>query len=215
MSLNQYMKNVLEKYSEEKTIYNPLQIYFEKNLAARKYGELCEENSWDYVIDHLTIRTYKIDKAAERLLKIGYKYDEAIDYRNEGWWAKVYRHPKYPAFFVDQSYEDAPEEQKIIKKWVDKFGDDEYHHIAVLLPQGVEIEEAINHLKKKRINFPGKVTGPKGTRLRQIFTQAETIDDFPYSVLELAQRSKDSKTGKIYTGFIHEQADSLMKDSVL
>ena len=215
MSLNHYLQNVLEKYKSEKSIYDRLVIYFEKNLAARKYAEVCQEKGWDCVTDHLTVRTYNIDKAAQEYIKLGYKYDETIDYHNEGWFAKVYRHPTFPALFVDQSYDDAKEDLKIIKSWVDKFGDKEFHHIAVLLPQGVEMEEAIDHLKKKGINFPGKVTGPKGTRLRQIFTQAETINDFPYSVLELAQRNKDSKTGKIYTGFIHEQADSLMKDSVL
>ncbi|MBI3591809.1 MAG: hypothetical protein HY094_10580 [Candidatus Melainabacteria bacterium] len=215
MSLNHYLQNVLEKYKGEKSIHEQLVVYFEKNLAARKYGEVCHEHNWDFVIDHLTVRTYSIDKAAEHYIKLGYKYDETITYGDEGWYAKVYRHEKFPALFVDQSYDDAKSDQQIIKKWVDKFGDKEFHHIAVLLPQGVEIEEAIDYLKKKGVNFPGKVTGPKGTRLRQIFTQAEVIDNFPYSVLELAQRNKDPKTGKYYTGFIHEQADSLMKDSVL
>ena len=166
-------------------------------------------------MDHLTVRTYNVDRASEEYIKSGYKYDEKVDYRNEGWYAKVFRHPKYPTLFIDQSYDNAKEDQKIIKRWVDKFGDKEFHHIAVQLPQGVEIEEAIDHLKKKGINFPGKITGPKGTQLRQIFTQAEVIDGFPYSVLELTQRNKDPKTGKIYAGFITVQADSLMKDSVL
>lgn len=215
MSLNHYIKNVLEKYKQEKSIYDRLVTYFEKNLAARKYAEICEENGWDCVIDHLTVRTYNIDKSAEHFIKLGYKYDEMVDYKNEGWYAKVYRHPKFPVMFVDQTYDDAPESLQIIKKWVDKFGDKDYHHIAVLLPRGVEIEEVISLLKQKGINFPGKVTGPKGTRLRQIFTQAEVVDGVPYSVLELAQRNPDPKTGKIYTGFISEQADSLMKDSVL
>lgn len=215
MSLNDYLKNVLEQYKQEKLIYDQLVVYFEKNLAARKYAEVCQEQKWDCIIDHLTVRTYNIDKAAEQYTKLGYKYGETIDYKNEGWYAKVYRHPKFPPLFVDQTYDDALENLQIIKKWVDKFGDKEYHHIAVRLPEGVEIEEMIELLKKKGVNFPGKVTGPKGTRLRQIFTQAEVIDGFPYSVLELAQRNKDPKTGKIYTGFISEQADSLMKDSVL
>ena len=213
--INDYLEKVLEKYKNEKTIYEPLVIYFEKNLAARKYGEVCQEQNWDYVIDHLTVRTYSVEKSAQDYIKIGYKFSEKVDYKNEGWWANVYRHLKYPAVFVDQTYDGVPESQEIIKKWVDKFGDKEYHHIAVLLPQGVEIEKAIEHLKKKGINFPGKVTGPKETQLRQIFTQAEIVNDFPYSVLELTQRNKDPKTQKTYEGFITMQADSLMKDSVL
>ena len=215
MSLNHYIENVLEKYKSEESIYDRLVIYFEKNLAARKYAEVCEQKGWDCVIDHLTVRTYDIDKAAEHFIGLGYKYSETIDYKNEGWYAKVYRHTKYPVMFIDQTYNDAPESLQIIKKWVDKFGDKDYHHIAVLVQRGIEIEEVINLLKQTGVNFPGKVTGPQGTRLRQIFTQAEVIDGQPYSVLELAQRSPDPKTGKIYTGFISEQADSLMKDSVL
>ena len=215
MSLNDYVKKVLEKYKGAKLIYDTLVVYFEKSLAARKYGEVCQEHEWDYVIDHLTVRTYNVEEAAKQYTKLGYKYSERVDYKNEGWWANVYRHSIYPALFVDQTYDGAPVDRQIIKRWVDKFGDKEYHHIAVLLPQGVEIEEAIELLKKKGISFPGKVTGPKGTQLRQIFTQAEIIDGQPYSVLELAQRNKDPKTGEIYTGFITVQADSLMKDSVL
>ena len=215
MTLNDYLNKAIEKYKVEKSIYDRIVIYFEKNLAARKYAEVCEEKHWDCILDHLTVRTYDVDKAAEEYIKCGYKYDEKVDYRNEGWYAKVFRHSLYPSLFVDQTYDDASESQQIIKKWVDKFGDKEFHHIAVRLSQGLDIEEAIELLKKKGINFPGKVTGPKGTQLRQIFTQAEVINNFPYSVLELAQRNKDPKTGKTYEGFITVQADSLMKDSVL
>ena len=215
MTLSNYLNRAIEKYKSEKSIYDPIVIYFEKNSAARKYAEVCEENGWECVLDHLTVRTYDVNKAAQRYTKIGYTYGEKVDYKNEGWWANVYRHTKYPSLFVDQTYEGASPEQQIIKKWVDKFGDEEFHHIAVLLPQGVEIEKAIDLLKKKGVNFPGKITGPKGTQLRQIFTQAEVIDNFPYSVLEFAQRNKDPKTGKTYEGFITVQADSLMKDSVL
>lgn len=215
MSLNHCIKNVLEKYKDEKSIHDRIEKYFEKNMAARKYAEVCQEKGWNLDIDHLTVRTYNVDKSAEHFIKLGYKFDEKVDYKNEGWYAKVYRHQKYPAMFVDQTYDDAPTSLQIIKKWVDKFGDGDYHHIAVLIPKGIEIEEIIDLLKKKGVNFPGKVTGPKGTRLRQIFTQAEVVDGEPYSVLELAQRNPDPQTGKIYTGFISEQADSLMKDSVL
>lgn len=214
MSLNHCLENVLEKYKNHKHIYDRVKLYFEKNTAAAKYLEVCDEKKWECILDHLTVRTYDIDKAAKEYEGYGYKYDETVDYKNEGWYAKVYRHPKYAPMFVDQNYKDAPDNLQIIKKWVDKFGDKEYHHIAVRLPDGVEIEEAIELLKKKGAKFPGKVTGPKGTRLRQIFTEAENIDGEPYSVLELAQRNKD-KSGKTYEGFISEQADSLMKDSVL
>ena len=215
MSLNQSILKAVEKFQSDKPIYDRLVTYFEKNEAARKYVEVCNEKNWECIIDHLTVRTYDVDKSAKEFEALGYKFDERIDYKNEGWYAKVYRHSKYPAMFVDQSYNDAPDSQKIIEKWVKQFTDRDFHHIAVRLAQGVEMEEVIECLKKKGINFPGRITGPKGTRLRQIFSQAEVVDGHPFSVLELAQRSKDPKTGKIYEGFITEQADSLMKDSVL
>lgn len=215
MTLDGYLLKSIEKFKSDSIVYERVKLYFEKNCAARKYAEVCKENNWEIVSDHLTVRTYNIDKAAQEYENIGFTFEERIDYRKEGWFAKVYRHPIYGAMFVDQNYDDVPEDKKIIKKWVDKFGDKEFHHIAVRLPHGVEIEEVINALKEKGINFPGSVTGPKGSRLRQIFSQAEFIDGEPYSVLELAQRNNDPKTGEFYEGFINEQADSLMKDSIL
>lgn len=215
MALSNFLQKATEKFKADKAVYDRVVTYFEKNLAARKYAEVCEEKSWEIIYDHLTVRTYDIDKAAKEFEALGFQFEERIDYKNEGWYAKVYRHPKYGAMFVDQNYDDAPEIKKIIKQWVNKFGDKEFHHIAIRLPKGVEIEEAIDALKKRGINFPGSITGQKGSRLRQIFSKAEFIDNEPFSVLELAQRNKDPKTGHIYEGFINEQADSLMKDSVL
>jgi hypothetical protein len=90
-----------------------------------------------------------------------------------------------------------------------------FHHIAVLMPEEIKIEEVINLLKGKNVNFPGNIIGGKDSKLRQIFTQAENVNDHPYTVLELIQRNKDPKTGKIYQGFINEQADDLMKSTVL
>jgi len=215
MSLNHYLQKVIEKYKSEKVFYEPLVKYLEGNLATRKYAEVCEDNRWDYIIDHLAVRTHNIDEAAKRFIPLGWTYFDKVEFRDQGWWAKVYRHSSFPALFIDQSYDDAPDNLLIIKRWVDKFGDKGFHHAAVRLPQGVEIEDAISLMNKKGINFPGKITGATGTRLRQIFSQAEVVDGAPFSVIELIQRNVDSKTGKVYMGFIAEQADSLMKDSVL
>ena len=215
MTISNYLLKQLDKYKAEKLLYEPLVAYFEKNTASRKYAEVCEENKWELFIDHLTIRTYKIDESAKKYEKLGWKYETTIEYLNEGWWAKVYRHPKYAPMFIDQTYDNAPSDKQLLKKWVDKFGDRDFHHLAFRIPQGVEIEEAVNLLEKKGVKFPGKITGQKGSRLRQIFTQAEVIDSVPFSVIELAQRNKDPKTSQVYEGFISEQADSLMKDSVL
>ncbi len=215
MTLSNFLQKSTERFKPDKTVYDRVVTYFEKNEAARKYAEVCEEKKWEIIYDHLTVRTYDIDKAATEFEALEFKLEERIDYKNEGWYAKVYRHPIYGAMFIDQNYDDAPESKKIIKVWVDKFTDKDFHHIAFRLPEGVEIEEAIDALKKKGIEFPGSITGPKGSKLRQIFSKAEFLENVPFSVLELAERNKDPKTGKVYEGFINEQADSLMKDSIL
>lgn len=205
----------IEKFSGKKEIYEPLLAYFKGNKAAQKYLELCQGKNWIFEIDHAAIRTKNVEKTSKKYLELGWEFDEKVDYKKEGWWANVYRHPMYPTLFIDQSYENGKGEKQIIKDWVEKFGEGKIHHIAVLLPEEVEIEEAIKLLEKKGISFPGKITGERGMRLRQIFTQAELISGYPYTVLELTQRNRDPKTGKIYYGFINEQADSLMKDSIL
>lgn len=205
----------LEEYKQAPAVAEKIKSYFAKNTNAQKYLELCEEENWELLFDHLTVRTYEIEKAAKQFEELGWTYDETIDYKNEGWYAKTYRHKQFAPFFIDQNYTDAEEKLQIIKKWVDKFTDNDFHHIAVQLPQGIEIEEAIEKLGKKGAKFPGKITGPRGTRLRQIFSQAEQVEGLPFSVLELAQRGTDQETGTFYTGFITEQADSLMKDSIL
>jgi hypothetical protein len=215
MSLSNYLINFLKQYKAEAALHERIVFYFTNNIAAQQYAALCEEKGWKVEFDHLTVRTHNIDKAAQEFEALGWKYDKTLEYKNEGWWAKIYRRANYPCMFIDKSYEEAPEAQQIVKRWVDKFGDREFHHIAMRLPEFIEIEEVIEALQKKGVNFPGKITGPKGTRLRQIFSQAELKDGAPFSVLELAQRGKEQETGKLYEGFISEQADSLMKDSVL
>jgi hypothetical protein len=215
MALSNFLQNALGEFIDAKPVYARLVTYFNKNLAARKYAEVCEEQDWELIMDHLTVRTCDIDTAAREYQALGWTYDQTLEYKSEGWWAKIYRHPKLAPMFIDQNYSDAPVNQQIINRWVAKFTDHDFHHVAVRLPNGIEIEQAIELLQKKGVHFPGKITGPKGTRLRQIFTGAEVIDDTPFSVLELAQRSKDPVLGITYTGFISEQADSLMKDSVL
>ncbi|MDX1921299.1 MAG: hypothetical protein SFU25_11275 [Candidatus Caenarcaniphilales bacterium] len=212
-SFNRILEHVLNEYSSVPVVQSKIKSYFAKNEAARKYLEVCEEEGWELRFDHLTVRTYVVEEAAKQYEGMGWRFSERVDYKNEGWWANVYRHSRLAPCFIDQSYDDAKD--PIIKKWVDKFSDADFHHIAVSLPGGVEIEYAIEKLQSKGIKFPGKITGTQGSRLRQIFTQSESVNGIPFSVLELAQRGIDTETGKFYEGFITEQADSLMKDSVL
>lgn len=207
------LESKINKYDElvRDKIYN----YFANNKASQGYLELCTEKNWPLNLDHLTIRTNNIDSAAKQYENLDWKYDEKLEYKSEGWWAKIYRHDEFAPFFIDQSYDEWPEDKKIITNWVKKFGDQDFHHIAVLLPPDIKMEMAIESLKAKNIKFLGQITGQTGNRLRQVFSQAELVDGIPFTVLELVERNIDIESGEIYKGFIGEQADSLMKDSTL
>jgi catechol 2,3-dioxygenase-like lactoylglutathione lyase family enzyme len=156
------------------------------------------------VVDHLTIRTMDIDQGAKEFVALGYEYDETLHY--DDWFAKVYRRTGYPALFVDQAYADDRGKTSIIPRWVQKFGDQVFHHVAVRVE---DIEQAISRLKDKGVVFAGEIVGARGGMLRQIFTAPEMVDGQPFSVLELAERHQG------YQGFLPPQADSLMRSTIL
>ncbi len=156
------------------------------------------------VADHLTLRTLDIDRRAEEFTRLGYGYSETIEY--EDWYAKVYRKVGYPALFVDQAYSDERGRTSIIPGWVNTFGDQVFHHVAVRVE---DIERAMERLKTKGVVFTGQIVGARGGQLRQIFTVPEMVDGQPFSVLELAERHRG------YQGFSPPQADSLMKSTVV
>ncbi|HEY9886453.1 MAG TPA: VOC family protein [Vampirovibrionales bacterium] len=209
------IEELIESYKDVPFVKKQIEFYLEQNQAATKFVELSNKENWPLRIDHLTIRTFNIDKAAKQYQVLGWQFSEQIEYKKEGWFAKIYHHPKYAPFFIDQSYEDASPELKIVQNWVNFFGDKEFHHIAFTLPNQIEIEEAIQKMEEQMVTFPGQITGQKGSRLRQVFSKAENYKGKPFSVLEIAERNEDPATGKIYEGFISEQADNLMKDSLL
>ncbi|HQX22975.1 MAG TPA: hypothetical protein PLU01_06330, partial [Nitrospira sp.] len=109
------------------------------------------------VIDHVTIRTMDIDRRAEEFLALGYRYDETLHY--DDWYAKVFRWAGYPALFVDQAYPDDRGKTSIIPRWVEKFGDQVFHHVAVRVE---DIEQAILKLKAKGVVFAGEIVGARG-----------------------------------------------------
>jgi catechol 2,3-dioxygenase-like lactoylglutathione lyase family enzyme len=178
--------------------------YVARNRAAGILKEMLDETGVGFspVIDHVTIRTLDIDRGAEPFVKLGYVYDETLQY--DDWYAKVYRKVGYPALFVDQAYPDARGKTSIIPGWVNTFGDKVFHHVAVRVEH---IEEAVARLKQKGVVFAGNIVGAPGGSLRQIFSAPETVDGQPFSVLELAERHRG------YQGFLPPQADTLMKSS--
>ncbi len=180
--------------------------YVAKNRAARLLRDLLTDVGVGFtpVVDHYAIRTTNVDDRAEEFVRLGYVYTETLNYND--WFAKVYRIPGYPALFVDQAYADERGRTSVISGWVKKFGDRGFHHAAMLV---ADIEQAINRLKAKGIEFAGDIVGERGDQLRQIFTAPELVDGQPFSVLELAERHRG------YRGFSPPQADSLMKSTVV
>ncbi len=179
--------------------------FLAKNSAARMVRQALDDVGVGFapVIDHLTIRTMNIDQRAQEFVALGYEYDETIEY--EDWYAKVYRRAGYPALFVDQAYSDDRGKTSIIPRWVNKFGDQVFHHVAVRVE---DIEKAILKMKAKGVVFAGEIAGVRGGTLRQIFTAPEMVDGQPFSVLELTERHQG------YQGFLPPQADSLMRSTV-
>jgi hypothetical protein len=179
--------------------------YLATNAAARTLRDRLEEAGTGFwpVMDHLTIRTSDIDSRAQEWVDLGYAYSETLNF--EDWYAKVYRLQGYPALFVDQAYADERGRTSLIPGWVEAFGDNVFHHIAVRVE---DIEVAIRQLKVQGVAFAGSIIGERGSDLRQIFSVAESVNGKPFSVLELTERHRG------YQGFSPPQADALMKSSV-
>ena len=198
------LDHILARYPEP-LVQRLLADYFRENEAARVYLQACAAKGWPPRIDHLTIRCLDIEQRARPYLAIGYEdHHEVVEYPEQGWWAKVYRKPDYPALFIDQAYTDERGKKSFLPKWVKKFGEDCFHHVAVLVD---DIDAAMAVMRAAGIEFSGDVVGAKGTRLRQIFTAAEQRQGEAFSVLELTERRN-------YDGFVPEQADGLMQASV-
>jgi len=198
------IEQILARYPEP-LIQRPLADYFRENDAARRFVEISNKKGWPVIVDHLTIRCLDIDTRARPLLSIGYENrNEIVEYPDQGWWAKVYRKAGYPAMFIDQSYADERGKKSFLSAWVKRFGENCFHHVAVLVN---DIEAVKAAMEAEGVEFSGEIVGRRGTRLRQIFTAAEQREGQAFSVLELAER-------KNYDGFVPEQADGLMQASV-
>lgn len=198
------MKNKALPTYGDPMVQKMIETFFDGNEAARVYADECQTRGRPLVIDHITIRCMNVDRRAEPFLKNGYRFEgEVVEYPDQGWWAKVYRRPGYPALFVDQAYEDERGGKSIIPAWVARFSDQVLHHVAVRVS---DIDQTVAALRKRGVEFSGAVVGNKGTRLRQIFTASEVREGEAFSVLELTERNG-------YDGFYPEQADSLMQSS--
>ena len=195
-----------DKTRLEALIEGLLQDYLEGNQAARILRTGLDDVGigLNPVLDHITLRTNDIDARAQEFVDLGYTYIETLQYGD--WWAKVYRTPGFPALFVDQAYSDARGSTSVIPKWVEKFSDRRFHHVAVLVK---DIDIAMGQLQARGAQFRGSVVGDPGDELRQIFSVPEQIDGEPFSVLELTERHAG------YQGFSPPKADALMQSTVM
>jgi catechol 2,3-dioxygenase-like lactoylglutathione lyase family enzyme len=195
MDTNRELDGLLERMVTE---------YVARNRAAKILKGLLDEAGVGFfpVVDHVTLRTLDIDRRAEQFVALGYAFDETLEY--DDWYAKVYRKSGYPALFVDQAYGGDRGKSSIIPGWVNIFGDQVFHHVAVRVE---DIDKAVERLKKNGVIFAGNIVGAAGGQLRQIFSSPEMVDGQPFTVLELAERHRG------YLGFLPPQADSLMKST--
>jgi catechol 2,3-dioxygenase-like lactoylglutathione lyase family enzyme len=178
--------------------------YLTTNHAARTLRDALNEAGVGFwpIMDHLTIRTKDIDRRARQFEDLGYAYSETLEF--EDWYAKVYRIAGYPAMFIDQAYEGERGRTSLIPAWVEAFGDNVFHHIAVRVE---DIEVTVRQLEAQGVRLAGGIIGEPGGDLRQIFTAPEMVDGKAFSVVELTERHRG------YMGFSPPQADQLMKSS--
>ena len=106
--------------------------------------------------------------------------------------------------FIDQAYDDERGKTSLIPAWVEAYGHDVFHHIAVRVE---DIEVTVRQLEARGIRLAGAIIGEPGEDLRQVFTAPEVVDGKAFSVLELTERHRG------YQGFSPPQADQLMKSS--
>ncbi len=195
----------------EKVIARYIDDFVEHNSAAKLIAKEMDKIGIGFrpITDHITVRTKDVMKRAEEFLKLGFVWDNEVGNKGlidfDDWWARVVRKPGFPAIFIDQGYAGERGKTSVIPPWVDKFGDNVLHHVAILVD---DIDLAIERLKKHGINCSGQIVGERGSDLRQIFTEAEVVDGKPFSVLELAERHHG------YAGFLPPQAAGLMQSSV-
>ncbi len=181
--------------------------YLTHNRAAHLVSQMLDDLGIGLrpLIDHITIRTHEVERRAEEFLSAGFAEDlnlGIVEYEN--WWAKVYRAAGQPAVFIDQAFDGERGAGCVIPKWVDTFGDQTLHHIAINVQ---DIEKAIAALEKRGIEFSGEITGERGSALRQIFTKPDMKHGIAFTVLELAER----RFG--YMGFRSTQANTLMEST--
>lgn len=202
----------IRKDPAEEVVRRYVDNFVKGNRAARILREDLEKAGVGLmpVVDHITVRTFDVNKSAKEFIRVGFKWDLSVGKNGileyDDWWAKVYRKPGLPAVFIDQAFQGPRGATSVIPPWVKRFSSKVLHHVAIRVE---EIEKAVSTLRRKRISFAGPIVGAKGSELRQVFTAADVKRGHPFTVVEIIERHRG------YMGFQPPQADSLMKSSVV
>jgi hypothetical protein len=181
--------------------------YLKSNKSASRVVEHIKQAGvgWFQLVDHVTFRTYNVEKKAKEIAGFGYEKVETLEFQN--WWGNIYLVKGSPLIFIDQSYEGEKGKGSLIKEWVDEFGDQIFHHIAIRVE---DIDHSVAFFKSKLdIEFSSDVMGKPKANLRQIFTKPEIKNNKAFSVLELIERNNG------YVGLLPPQADKLMESTRL
>lgn len=202
----------MEKDRAEALVQGYVKNFIQNNRAARLLDAQLTQAGIGLmpVVDHITVRTFDVERSAKQFLRLGFKWDRSLGHRGiltyDDWWAKVYRKPGLPAVFIDQAFDGPRGKTSVIPPWVKRFSSGVLHHVAIRVG---DIEKAVSTLKKKGISFAGPIVGAKGTDLRQVFTAADVKRGQPFTVVELIERHRG------YSGFSPPSADKLMKSSII
>lgn len=179
--------------------------YINANKSALKAVENIKRSGigWFQQIDHVTFRTHNVKNKAKTITEFGYSHVDTLKFKN--WWGNIYALKGRPLIFIDQAYEGKKGEGSLIKEWVDEFGDQYFHHIAIRVE---DIEYSVEFFKSKlQIEFSSAINGEPHANLRQIFTKPEIQNKKAFSVLELIERNNG------YRGLLPPQADKLMEST--
>ncbi|MGV7222227.1 MAG: VOC family protein [Nitrospinales bacterium] len=181
--------------------------YLKSSISASRVVEHIKQAGvgWFQLVDHVTFRTDNVEKKANEIARFGYEKVETLEFQN--WWGNIYSVQGSPLIFIDQSYEGEKGKGSLIKGWVDEFGDQIFHHIAIHVE---DIESSVEFFKSKLdIEFSSDIMGQPNADLRQIFTKPEIKNGKAFSVLELIERNNG------YRGLLPPQADKLMESTRL
>ena len=182
-------------------IWDYIDRYARQNRAAATIRAALDEVGVGLrpVLDHISIRTRDVLERALEFEALGFGYDDHLGViERDTWWAKVYRKPGFPAIYLDQPFADQRGNESPLRRWVDKFADDQLHHMAISVDR---IEHAIERFSALGIEFTGQILGEPASEYRQIYTVAEMVDGEPFTTLELIER----RWG--FTGFLSPAAN--------